>query len=179
MLRKRYERLHYVKSVFIRSFTGPYFPAFRMNTERYYCYSFFDSSSYENIKTKFTLKFIVKIRIMYMFMFNWPITEFCEIKIDLLVFIWQKQPPEVFTKKCNLKSFAKFTGKHLFQSLLFNEVAGFSACSFIKKETYAQVFPCEFWEIFKSTFFTEHLRTTTSDLSLSSLTGYWNSDRIL
>ena len=35
-------------------------------------------------------------------------------------------------------------------------------CSFIKKETLAQVFPCEFCEIFKNTFFTEHLWTTAS-----------------
>ena len=31
------------------------------------------------------------------------------------------------------------------------------ACNFIKKETLAQVFSCEFFEISKSTFFTEHL----------------------
>ena len=31
------------------------------------------------------------------------------------------------------------------------------ACNFIKKETLAQVFSCEFSEIFKSTFFIEHL----------------------
>ena len=36
------------------------------------------------------------------------------------------------------------------------------ACNFIKKEALAQVFSCEFCEIFKNTFFTEHLRTTTS-----------------
>ena len=36
------------------------------------------------------------------------------------------------------------------------------ACNFIKKETLAQVFSCEFCEIFKNTFFTEQLRTTTS-----------------
>ena len=29
------------------------------------------------------------------------------------------------------------------------------ACNFIKKETRTQVFSCEFWEIFKSTFFTD------------------------
>ena len=34
------------------------------------------------------------------------------------------------------------------------------ACNFIKKETLAQVFSCEFSEIFKNTFFTEHLQTT-------------------
>ena len=36
------------------------------------------------------------------------------------------------------------------------------ACNFIKRETLAQVFSCEFWAIFKNTFFTEHLRTTAS-----------------
>ena len=50
-----------------------------------------------------------------------------------------------------LRNFAKFTGKHLCQSL-----------NFIKKETLAQVFSSEFCEISKNTFFTEHLRTTAS-----------------
>ena len=31
------------------------------------------------------------------------------------------------------------------------------ACNFVKKETLAQVFSCEFYEISKNTFFTEHL----------------------
>ena len=35
--------------------------------------------------------------------------------------------------------------------------------NFIKKETLAQVFFCEFYEIFKATFFTEHLRMTASE----------------
>ena len=37
------------------------------------------------------------------------------------------------------------------------------ACSFIKKETLAEVFSCKFGEIFKNTFFTEHLQATASD----------------
>ena len=36
------------------------------------------------------------------------------------------------------------------------------ACNFIKKETLAQVFSCEFLEISKNTFYTEHLWTTAS-----------------
>ena len=36
------------------------------------------------------------------------------------------------------------------------------ACNFIKKETLAQVFSCEFCEIYKNTFFTGHLRATAS-----------------
>ena len=35
----------------------------------------------------------------------------------------QKQLPEVFYKKGVLRNFAKFTGKHLCQSLFFNKVA--------------------------------------------------------
>ena len=37
-----------------------------------------------------------------------------------------------------------------------------SACNFIKKETLAQVFSCDFCEISKSTFFTEQLWETAS-----------------
>ena len=37
------------------------------------------------------------------------------------------------------------------------------AWNFIEKEAPAQVFSCEFSEISKNTFFTEHLRTTASE----------------
>ena len=51
--------------------------------------------------------------------------------------------------------------KHLCQSLFFNKVAG-NACNFIKNETVAQVFSCEFCEISKDTIFTEQLWETSS-----------------
>ena len=66
----------------------------------------------------------------------------------------------MFYKKVFL-NVTKFTGKHMCHSLFFNTVAG-GACNFIKKETLAQVFLCEFCEIFKNTFFTEHLMETAS-----------------
>ena len=40
----------------------------------------------------------------------------------------------------------------LFINIIRNE-----ACNFIKKETLAQVFFCDFYEISKNTFFTEYL----------------------
>ena len=61
-------------------------------------------------------------------------------------------------KKGVLRNFAKFTGKHLCQGLFFNKVAG--VWNFIKKEALAQVFSCEFCEISKNTFFTEHVWAT-------------------
>ena len=46
----------------------------------------------------------------------------------------------MFCKEDVLKSFANFTGKHLYQNLLFN------------KKTLAQVFSCDFCKISKNTF---------------------------
>ena len=43
--------------------------------------------------------------------------------IIIIILDIQKQPPEMFYEKCLLKNFAKFTGKHLWQSLFFNKVA--------------------------------------------------------
>ena len=40
------------------------------------------------------------------------------------------------------------------------------ACNFIKKETLAQVLSCEFCDISKNTFFTEHILTTTPEKRL-------------
>ena len=70
-------------------------------------------------------------------------------------------------RKVVLRNFAKFTGKHLYQSLFLNKAAGLrpEACNFIKKETLAQVFFCEFCEISKNTFFIEHLWAIASTLS--------------
>ena len=59
----------------------------------------------------------------------------------------RSSPPEVFCKKIFLRNLAKFTAKHLWQSLFFNKVAGL-----IEKETLAQVFSCEFCQISKNTF---------------------------
>ena len=59
-----------------------------------------------------------------------------------------------------LINFAKFTGKHLCEGLFLNKVTGLGpqTCNFIKKETLAPVFSCEFCKIYKNTFLTEHLR---------------------
>ena len=54
------------------------------------------------------------------------------------------------SKKGVLRNFAKFTRKHLRQSLFFNKVAGPAAL--FKKETLVQVFACEFCEISKNIF---------------------------
>ena len=86
--------------------------------------------------------------------------------------------------KIVIRNFAKFTEKNLCQSLFLNKVAGLS--NFIKKETLAQVFSCQFSGTFKNTHFREHLRTTVSGMTnrpifyhqlfqRKIILAYWNS----
>ena len=66
----------------------------------------------------------------------------------------KKQPQEVFSmKRCARVSSCRA-----------------EACNFIKKETLAQVFSCEFCEISNNTFVTEHLWKTASDYG----TTFWH-----
>ena len=68
-------------------------------------------------------------------------------------------------KKAVLKNFqSEFRNIHRKTHVLeplFNKVAGFKACNFIK-ETPTQEFSYEYCEIFKKTYFEKHLRTAAS-----------------
>ena len=46
---------------------------------------------------------------------------------------------------------------------LFDKVPGLRPATLLKKETLAQVFSCEYCEISKNTFFTEHLWMAASN----------------
>ena len=60
-------------------------------------------------------------------------------------------------RKGVLRNVAKFTGKHLIQSL-FNKVAGL-----LKKRFWHRCFPVKFTKFLRTTFFTEHLRVKASE----------------
>ena len=66
-------------------------------------------------------------------------------------------------RKGVLRNFAKFTGKHLCESLFLNKVAGLRPATLLK-ETLAQVFFYKFCEISKNTFFRAHLGATASEV---------------
>ena len=58
-----------------------------------------------------------------------------------------------------LTNFVNFTGKHLCLSLFLIKLPeGSEGLQLYQKETLTQVLSCEICEIFKNTFFTEHLR---------------------
>ena len=77
----------------------------------------------------------------------------------------QKQPPEVFSKKGVLKNFRNFTGHYQYWSLFLIKL---QALQVYQKETPIQVFSCEISEIFKNSYFEEHLLTTASVSNLVS-----------
>ena len=79
---------------------------------------------------------------------------------SLLCYLFRSSHQRCSVRKVILRNFAKFAGKHLCQSLFLTKLL--AACNFITKETLAQVFSCEFCEISKNTFFTEHLWVTAS-----------------
>ena len=99
---------------------------------------------------------ILKIQLMlFYFLFHFIFLFCCWLKIACCNEVsFRSSHRRYSVRKGVLRNFAKFTGKHLRQSLL------------IKKETVAQVFFCEFCEISKNTFFIGHLWVTAS-VSLS------------
>ena len=58
---------------------------------------------------------------------------------------------KLFCKEIVLKTFSKFTGKHLRRSLFFNKVVG--PATLLKKRLRHRCFPVNFCEVFKNIFF--------------------------
>ena len=68
----------------------------------------------------------------------------------------------MFHRKANLKKIVILKGKHLSRDLFFLKVAGLQVSSCIKKGGSTQIFSCEYREIYKNTYFEEHLQTAAS-----------------
>ena len=69
----------------------------------------------------------------------------------------EKQPLEVFCRKGDLTSFAKFTGKHLCQSLFFNKVACLRPATLLQRKLWLRCFPVIFAKFLRTPFFKKHL----------------------
>ena len=72
----------------------------------------------------------------------------------IILLTGRSSPPEVFCKKRFLRNFAKFTGKHLCQSLFFNKVAGLRHATLVKKRLWHICFPVNFVKILRTPFYT-------------------------
>ena len=73
---------------------------------------------------------------------------------------YQKQPPEVLIKNVFLKISQISQENTCDRASFLIKLQAYN--NLIKKESLAQVSSCEICEIFKKTFFIEHLRTTAS-----------------
>ena len=77
--------------------------------------------------------------------------------------------PDVFCENGVLRNFAKFTGKHLCQSLFFNKVAGAPTLRSSPPEVFykrgvLKMFVLNFAKFLRTPFLTELLQATSSDL---------------
>ena len=77
--------------------------------------------------------------------------------------------PEVFWKKDVFRNFAKFTWKHLYQSLFFNKVTGLRPATLLKKRLWYRCFSVNFAKVLRTTF----LQNTSGRLLLAF---QWNSN---
>ena len=63
-----------------------------------------------------------------------------------------------FVRKGVFRNFAKFTGKHLCQSLLFNKIAGLRPATLFKMRLQHRYFSADIAKILRTAFFMEYLR---------------------
>ena len=96
--------------------------------------------------------------VTYSFFFSLVI--FCT-NICIVPILIRRSRPEVSVRKGVFRTFAKFAGKHLYQSLFFNKVTGLRPVTLLKKRLWHRCwsFPVNFVK-FLRTPFTEHLRAT-------------------
>ena len=78
----------------------------------------------------------------------------------------QKQPPEVFYKKCYSKKFDNIHRKTPALQSIFNKVAGLQVSNFIKKRFQYKCSSVNIAKNFKNIFFKEHLGTAATGWSL-------------
>ena len=66
--------------------------------------------------------------------------------------VFRSSRPEVFCKKGALRNFAKFTGKHLRQSLFFNKIEDLNPATSSKKSLWHRCFPVNFAKFLRTSF---------------------------
>ena len=74
--------------------------------------------------------------------------------IDIKVYIsfFRSNYQRCSMKKGILRTFAKFTGKHICQSLFFNKVPGLSSATLLKKRLMYRCFPVNFLKFLRTPF---------------------------
>ena len=107
-----------------------------------------NNNAFSQLRWKLFLKYFQYFKIVYKNLSREYYTVLMNFKNAL-----NRSSRQVICKKGALKNFTKFTGKHLCLGRICFLTKRPEVCNFIQKENLAQVFSCEFYEIFKNTYF--------------------------
>ena len=135
-------------SVRIRGFSSPYFPSFELGTEIFSA-NLCIQSKYGKIRTRKTLNTDTFYTVKWFQVGKY----LCNINNKK-----RSSRTKVFCKKGVLRNFAKFTGKHLCQSLSFYKVAALMPATLLKKRFWHRCFLVHFAKFLRTLFLTEHLK---------------------
>ena len=80
-----------------------------------------------------------------------------QLNFDTFLVCHRISLPRMFYKKGVLRNFAKFTGKHLCQSLFFNKVAGLRRGILLKMRLWHWYLPVDFTKFLRTPFYIKHL----------------------
>ena len=95
---------------------------------------------------------------LYKFEKSKKLVDFRNSVLFTLAIIYRSSRQKVFCKNGVLRNFAKFTGKHLCQNLLFNKAACLRPAILLKKRLWHRCFPVNFAKFLRIPFLTEHLQ---------------------
>ena len=77
---------------------------------------------------------------------------FSTIYLVSIIYLFRSSRPKVYCKKGVLGKFAKFTGKHLCQTLFFNKVADLRPATLLKNRLWHRSFPVNFMKFLGTSF---------------------------
>ena len=106
-------------------------------------------------QSRYPVKLIFQYKVVWWhFLLHFQLYNYLAVcKSEKTICLHQKQPPEVFFKKRCSSKFHKIHSKTPVPESFSIKLQAWLPATLLKKETLAQVFSCEFCEIFKNTFF--------------------------
>ena len=154
---------HCVKNVRIGSFSRPYSVRMRQNADQNNSeYGHFSRSDVSDEMACFGVKNIRGDDIF--FIKSDDIAKYLTLE-NFQVFLHRSRHRRCSVKKDVLRNFAKFTGKHLRQSLFFKKIAALRPATLLKKKLWQSCFPVNFAKFLRTPF----LQNTPGRLLLSTI----------
>ena len=107
---------------------------------------------------------VTLLKMRYQIQILWSLLNFDQKQTTEILTVVRSSHQRCSVTKVVLRNFTKFTGKHLYQRLFFNKVAGLSPASLLKKKLWHRCFPVNFAKFLRTGF----LSNTSRRVLLSS-----------